>query len=92
MGEHGGKRKGAGRKPKSDEQELIERLSPLDAVGFKALGDGLEDGQSWAVKLFLEYRYGKPKQQIENNNTHSFGDGFDVIKKLYATTPQDEME
>ena len=90
--DNGGARAGAGRKPKADEQQLVERLSPLEDKAYKALGDGLEDGQSWAVKLFLEYRYGKPKQQIENNNTHSFGDGFDVIKKLYATTPQDEME
>lgn len=59
---HGGKRQGAGRKPKAEEQELIEKLSPLDKKGFKALEDGLDDGQSWAVKLFMEYRFGKPKQ------------------------------
>ena len=80
---HGGKRKNAGRKPKADEQELIERLSPLEDKGFKALQDGLDDGQSWAVKLFLEYRYGKPKQQIENTNTHQFLDDFD-LSKLYG--------
>ena len=72
-----------GRKPKADEQELIERLSPLEDKGFKALQDGLDDGQSWAVKLFLEYRYGKPKQQIENTNTHQFLDDFD-LSKLYG--------
>ena len=82
----------AGRKPKADEQQLIERLSPLEDIAYKALGDGLKEGQSWAVKLFLEYRYGKPKQQIENTNTHNFADGFDVIKNLYATKAQDEME
>ena len=60
-----GGHKNAGRKPKAEEQQLIERLSPLDDVAFKALKNGLEDGQSWAVKLFLEYKYGKPKQQIE---------------------------
>ena len=72
-----------GRKPKAEEQELIERLSPLEDKGFKALQDGLDDGQSWAVKLFLEYRYGKPKQQIENTNTHQFVDDFD-LSKLYG--------
>ena len=72
-----------GRKPKAEEQELIERLSPLEDKGFKALQDGLDDGQSWAVKLFLEYRYGKPKQQIENTNTHQFLDDFD-LSKLYG--------
>jgi hypothetical protein len=52
----------AGRPPKAEEQALIERLSPLEEVGFKALKNGLKDGQSWAVKLFLEYRFGKPHQ------------------------------
>lgn len=79
---HGGKREGAGRKPKADEQELIERLSPLDNKGFKALKNGLEEGQSWAVKLFMEYRYGKPKQTINQTNTHTF-DNFD-LKDLYG--------
>lgn len=65
---NGGARKGAGRKPKADEQQLVEKLTPLDEVGFKALKNGLTDGQSWAVKLFMEYRFGKPKQQIENTN------------------------
>ena len=84
---HGGKRDNSGRKSKAEEQELVERLSPLDDDGFKALGDGLKDGQSWAVKLFLEYRYGKPKQQIDNNNTHTFTEGFD-IRKLYDKEAQ----
>ena len=77
-----GGHKNAGRKPKADEQKLIERLTPLQDAGYKALEDGLTDGQSWAVKLFFEYMYGKPKQQIEQNNTHAFTEGFD-IKKLY---------
>jgi len=63
--DNGGARKGAGRKPKADEQQLLEKLSPLDDKGFKALEDGLVDGQSWAVKLFLEYRFGKPKQSTD---------------------------
>jgi hypothetical protein len=79
----GGKREGAGRKPKADEQKLIERLSPLDDIALNALKNAIEEEESWAVKLFMEYRYGKPKQQIENTNTHTFTEGFD-IKKLYA--------
>ena len=60
-----GGNKNAGRKPKVEEQKLIERLTPLSNKGYKALEDGLDDKQSWAVKLFFEYMYGKPKQQIE---------------------------
>ena len=65
---HGGVRKGQGRPAKADEQQLIERLTPLSNDAYKALSDSLKDGQGWAVKLFMEYMYGKPKQQIENTN------------------------
>ena len=62
---NGGARKGAGRKPKAEEQQLIERLSPLSDKGYKALEDALDDSQGWAVKLFFEYMYGKPNQSTD---------------------------
>lgn len=65
---HCGKREGAGRKSKADEQKLIERLSPLDDIALNSLKNAIEEEESWAVKLFMEYRYGKPKQQIEQTN------------------------
>ena len=65
MDKRGGKREGAGRKSKAEEQELVEKLSPLDEVAFKALQVGLMDGQHWAVKLFMQYRYGMPKQVVD---------------------------
>ena len=51
-----------GRPPKAEEQQLIEKLSPLEESAFKALKSGLEDKQNWAVKLFFEYSYGKAKE------------------------------
>lgn len=65
MKEHGGKRKGAGRKPKAEEQKLIEKLSPLETKAFKALDNALQDEHSWAVRLYFEYMYGKPKEKVE---------------------------
>lgn len=65
----GGKREGAGRKPKATELELIEKLSPLDSVALKALADGVKGGDYNYVKLYFEYRYGKPKQQIDASVT-----------------------
>ena len=62
MGKHGGKRPGAGRKPKAEEQELIEKLSPFDDMAQQVLLECIQDKQSWAVKMFYEYRYGKPKE------------------------------
>jgi hypothetical protein len=64
MSTHGGTREGAGRKPKSDEIKLIEALSPLDEVAFNKLKEGVESGSFYHLKLFYEYRYGKPKQLI----------------------------
>jgi hypothetical protein len=65
MENRGGARKGAGRKPKADELELIEKLSPYDETALKQLIKGVEDGQFNFIKLFLEYRYGKVKEQIK---------------------------
>ena len=70
-----------GRKSKAEEQQLIERLTPLAEDGYKALKSALKDEQGWAVKLFFEYMYGKPKQSIEQKNTHTIND-FD-LSKLY---------
>lgn len=82
----GGKRQGAGRKPKAEERELIEKLSPLDVVAFKALEKGLKEDKNWAVKLYFEYRYGKPKESLDVtskgesisfNKLLDFGDSFE---------------
>jgi hypothetical protein len=54
-----------GRKPKAEEQKLVEKLTPLIGKGYKALESGLDNDQSWAVKLFFEYLYGKPKQSVD---------------------------
>lgn len=59
----------AGRKPKCEEQQLIEKLSPLADVAFKALEDGLKEGENWAVKLFFEYTYGKPRESVKIDAT-----------------------
>lgn len=57
-----------GRKPKAEEQQLIEKLSPLEPKAFKALTDALDDGKDWAVKLFFQYNFGMPKQVVTNTN------------------------
>lgn len=65
--DNGGARKGAGRKPKAQEQALIEKLSPLEESAFKALKDAIADNQSWAVKLYFDYKYGKPRETKDLN-------------------------
>jgi hypothetical protein len=67
-GRSGGKRPGAGRKPKKVTDEMRERLSPYEAGAIKALGAAIENGEAWAIKLFFAYRYGKPVQRTENRH------------------------
>ena len=63
--DNGGARAGAGRKSKGEEQKLIENLTPMNPIALKALNNGLKNDESWAIKLFFEYFYGKPQQRID---------------------------
>ena len=76
----GGAREGAGRKSKAEEQGLIEKLTPLEPMAFKALTEAINDGKDWAVKLFFQYKFGMPKQTIDNKVEVSNFDIKDVIK------------
>lgn len=64
---NGGARANAGRKPKVDELQLIEKLSPLDDTAFSELHKGVKAGDFQFIKLFMEYRFGKPKQVMDLN-------------------------
>lgn len=65
MDKRGGKREGAGRKPRSDEQKLIEKLSPYEDLAHTKLAEAIKNGKDWAIKLFFEYMYSKPKQSVD---------------------------
>jgi hypothetical protein len=54
-----------GRKGKAEEQNLIEKLSPLEESAFMKLSEAIDLGKDWAIKMFFEYMYGKPKQQTD---------------------------
>lgn len=58
----GGKRPGAGRKPKEIKKARLQRLDPLEEKAFQALERGIKANEPWAVKLFFQYRYGMPVQ------------------------------
>lgn len=54
-----------GRPSKAEEQKLIEKLTPLNDLAMQSLTKALKNEDSWAVKLYFEYYYGKPKQQVD---------------------------
>jgi len=58
----GGKRKGSGRKPKAEELNLIEKLTPLEPLAFEALEAGLKKGDFKYVQLYYNYYAGRPKE------------------------------
>lgn len=65
-----GGHKNSGRKPKADEIKLIETmdavLAPIEA--WEALANKVKDGDVQAQKTWLNYRYGLPKQIVEQTN------------------------
>mgnify|MGYP000898614655 CR=1 FL=1 len=61
----GGARQGAGRKSKDEEKRLIEKLSPLEETAHNKLKEAINAGKDWAIKMYFEYMYGKPKQIID---------------------------
>ena len=63
----GGKREGAGRKPKVNEVKLVESMDAISVPEeiWKALLYKCKQGDTGALKLWLSYRYGLPKQQID---------------------------
>src|SRR6476620_5745349 len=83
MSTNGGKRKGSGRKPKADEIKLIEQLSPYDDVAAQKLIEGVESGSFHHLKLFYEYRYGKPKQMIDVTTNGNDLNNNDLSKLSY---------
>jgi hypothetical protein len=67
MAKNGGARPGAGRKPKIEEIKIIEQMDAIcvpDKI-WEALLYKCQQGDTNALKLWLSYRFGLPKQQID---------------------------
>jgi|TARA_B110000977_G_scaffold119341_1_gene153796 hypothetical protein len=80
---NGGAREGAGRKPKAQEQKLIERLDAIIDTdeALAQLGKLVAKGDLRAVQLYLSYRYGKPKESIDLNSSEGLNINFkDLIQ------------
>jgi hypothetical protein len=79
----------AGRKPKSDEIKLIERIDndiPPDKA-IKVLGKLVLEGNMQAIKLYFEYRYGKPKESVDIHTTGESSVSFnDLLKAVRSGT------
>lgn len=80
---NGGKREGAGRKPLADE---IKKLEMMDSVAdpikvWENLWKLCEKKNVLALKTWIEYRFGKPKNRIDlTSNDETLGETFDLSK------------
>jgi hypothetical protein len=89
----GGKREGAGRKKRIEEVVLIEMMDSIlvpkemwDAVSKKVV-----EGDAAAQKLWANYRFGMPKQIVENKNEHTFN-GFSIADLYGDKEAQNDLE
>ncbi len=90
MGQNGGKREGAGRKPKADE----ERIKALSIKGLVSMFGSEERAfESLAqqaatsfphMKLLFEYAYGKPKESLEITDHSMSVELSDEVKDLFG--------
>ena len=71
----------AGRKPKSEEQNLIEKLSPFEKEALEQLEKHVKKGEKWAIELYFKYKYGMPKQGLD---VTSDGDKINMPISVWA--------
>ena len=57
----------AGRKKKADQIKLIEQMDAVEIPDtlWRILADKVKEGDTQAIKIWLSYRYGKPKQYTD---------------------------
>jgi hypothetical protein len=73
---NGGARENSGRLKKDD---LVSLIESMDAVlvpeeAWKKLADKVKENDVQAIKTWLSYRYGMPKQTVDNNTTLNVND------------------
>ena len=66
---NGGVRAGAGRKKKTQEEDLISKLKMYDSESIDILLKAMRKGNTKALEIFFSYRWGKPTQKVENEIT-----------------------
>lgn len=83
---NGGARKGAGRKPKDEEQKIRDLMKPYSLDAIQCLANIIVDDKARhsdkisASKLIIEYTYGKPKETVETTHNINEFNIKDVFK------------
>lgn len=82
----GGKREGSGRKSKAEELELQGKLDPMEGDFLKSLHTQIKKGNAVALKMYAEYRFGKPTDKVDlTSNGQTVGEiKHEIIFKDYS--------
>lgn len=91
----GGKRDGSGRKPKVQEVKLVESMDAISVPDeiWKALLFKCKQGDTGALKLWLSYRYGLPRQQLDiTTNGESIAPPIQWLSKEIEFKEAEEIE
>lgn len=85
----GGFRPGAGRKRRSDEQKLIDELDRIidPEQALFLLVERMQRGDTKAITLYMNYRYGKPVQTIDQTTNLSINE-VDISKMIQFEEPK----
>jgi hypothetical protein len=80
---NGGAREGAGRRPKADEIKVIEQMDAVMVPEevWQSLAKLVRARDTTAIKTWLQYRFGMPKQIIEQTNINPDRPNIVFIKK-----------
>jgi hypothetical protein len=95
MGKNGGARPGAGRKPKIQEIKIIEQMDAICVPEkiWSALLMKCSQGDTQALKLWLSYRFGLPKQQIDiTSNGQNIAPPIQWISKQIEFKDAEQIE
>lgn len=80
----------SGRKPAEENIALIQKLTPLDDIAFEMLKKGIEENKFPYLKLYFQYKYGRPREMKEINvNTNQQTPLFEIV---YKTTAEMDAE
>lgn len=65
-GQWGGPRPGSGRPKRKSEEELLEKLAPLEPLWYEAMEANLRKKDLKAMDIYAKYYFGEPIKRVEN--------------------------
>jgi len=82
--------KSSGRKPRDIQQKMLQELSVFTDDAYRVLGENIKKGKFWAVKIWFERMYGKPKEYKDVNVTSN--QETPLFNIVYKSTAEMELE